>query len=107
MECQLFPGYLVTGAAKADWPKVLRTPGVLTVVREGGKPAPLADNLVTSVRDAIGLRAVDATTSQSLVSCQFCVGILKLAGALSSLVAGRVSSGDALWTSTGSVAELV
>src|ERR1019366_5959701 len=52
--CPLFPGYLFARATNADWPRILRTPGVLTVVREGGKPALLADALVTSLRDAIG-----------------------------------------------------
>ena len=53
VECPLFPGYLFARAANADWPQILRTPGVLTVVKEGGKPALLADGFVTSLRDAI------------------------------------------------------
>ena len=51
--CPLFPGYLFARATNADWHQVLRTPGVLTVVREGGKPALLADSFVTVLRDAI------------------------------------------------------
>lgn len=54
VECPLFPGYLFAKATNADWPKILRTPGVLTVVKESGKPALLADSFVTSLRDAIG-----------------------------------------------------
>lgn len=54
VECPLFPGYLFAQATNADWHMILRTPGVLTVVREGGKPALLADSFVTSLRDAIG-----------------------------------------------------
>ncbi len=54
VECPLFPGYLFARATNADWPRILRTPGVLTVVREGGKPALLADSFVTELRDAIG-----------------------------------------------------
>lgn len=54
VECPLFPGYLFAKAINADWHKILRTPGVLTVVKEGGKPALLADNFVTGLRDAIG-----------------------------------------------------
>src|SRR5450759_4526463 len=54
----LFPGYLFAKATNADWHKILRTPGVLTVVREGGKPALLADSFVTSLRDAIGREGV-------------------------------------------------
>ena len=54
VECPLFPGYLFARATNADWYQILRTPGVLTVVKEGGKPALLADSFVTSLRDAIG-----------------------------------------------------
>jgi transcription antitermination factor NusG len=54
VECPLFPGYLFARATNADWPQILRTPGVLTVVRVDGKPALLADSFVTLLRDAIG-----------------------------------------------------
>lgn len=53
VECPLFPGYLFARAANADWHQILRTPGVLTVVKEGGKAALLADSFVMSLRDAI------------------------------------------------------
>ena len=58
VECPLFPGYLFARATNADWHQILRTPGVLTVVREGGKPSLLADSFVTSLRDAIGRKGV-------------------------------------------------
>ena len=54
VEVPLFAGYLFAKATQADWPLVLRTPGVLTVVKEGGKPALLADSFMTALRDAIG-----------------------------------------------------
>jgi transcriptional antiterminator RfaH len=54
MECPLFPGYLFARTTNADWSQVLRTPGVLTVVKEAGKPALLANSFVSSLRDAIG-----------------------------------------------------
>ena len=53
VECPLFPGYLFARAANADWHQILRTPGVLTVVKEGGKAALLADSFVTTLRNAI------------------------------------------------------
>ena len=53
VECPLFPGYLFARAANADWNRILRTPGVLTVITERGKPALLADSFVTTLRDAI------------------------------------------------------
>ena len=39
VECPLFPGYLFARDTNANWHEVLRAPGVLTVVREGGQPA--------------------------------------------------------------------
>ena len=54
VECPLFPGYLFARATNAEWPRILRTPGVLTVVKEAGKPALLADRFVTELREAIG-----------------------------------------------------
>jgi transcription antitermination factor NusG len=51
--CPLFPGYLFARARSVDWHKVLRTPGVLTVIKQEGRPALLADRLVADLRDAI------------------------------------------------------
>jgi len=53
VECPLFPGYLFARATNADWSRILRTPGVLTVITEQGRPATLADSLVAELRDAI------------------------------------------------------
>lgn len=53
VELPLFPGYLFARAALADWPRILRTPGVLTVITENGKPAGLTDSFIDSLRDAI------------------------------------------------------
>lgn len=54
VECPLFPGYLFAQAANVDWSRILRTPGVLTVITQQGKPALLDNSFVTSLRDAIG-----------------------------------------------------
>src|SRR5450759_1251768 len=40
-------------ARSVEWHKVLRTPGVLTVVKREGRPALLADGFVSGLRDAI------------------------------------------------------
>jgi transcription antitermination factor NusG len=53
VECPLFRGYLFARAATADWHRILRTPGVLTVITERGRLALLADSFVASLRDAI------------------------------------------------------
>lgn len=51
--CPLFPGYLFARARSVDWYTVLRTPGVLTVVKREGRPALLADRFVAAFREAI------------------------------------------------------
>ena len=51
--CPLFPGYLFARARSVDWGKVLRTPGVLTIVKREGRPALLADGFMAALRDAI------------------------------------------------------
>ena len=54
----LFSGYLFARPA-AEWHAVLRTPGVLTVVKSGGQPAVLSDDFVQELREAI-VRGGDA-----------------------------------------------
>lgn len=52
VETPLFSGYLFVRPA-AEWRTVLRTPGVLTVVKNGAKPAVLSDGFVQELREAI------------------------------------------------------
>lgn len=54
VEVPLFPGYLFAKATNADWHRILRTPGVLTVVKNGEAPAMLTDVFVSQLRDALG-----------------------------------------------------
>ena len=54
VECPLFPDYLFARASSANWHRILRTRVVVTVRREGGKPAMLSDAFVAALRDAIG-----------------------------------------------------
>jgi transcription antitermination factor NusG len=49
----LFPGYLFARARSGEWHKVLRTPGVLTVIKREGRLALLADGFVVGLRDAL------------------------------------------------------
>lgn len=56
--CPLFPGYLFAKAKSVEWHKVLRTPGVLTVVKRDGVPALLPNQFVTDLRSAIERNAV-------------------------------------------------
>ena len=52
VETPLFPGYLFARPA-AQWHTVLHTPGVLTVVKSGGRPAQISDNFIQQLRGAI------------------------------------------------------
>lgn len=51
----LFPGYLFVRAELSNLPSILRTPGVITVVKSGEvhKPALLSDGFIASLRTAI------------------------------------------------------
>ncbi len=49
----LFPGYLFARGSLQHWNKLLRTPGVLSVVKEGGEPAVLSDGFITSLKRAV------------------------------------------------------
>lgn len=49
----LFPGYLFARARQVEWHKVLRTPGVLTIVKHEGKPALIGDDFINTLKDAI------------------------------------------------------
>jgi transcriptional antiterminator RfaH len=51
--CPLFPGYLFARAGSGAWHKVLNTPGVLSVVKRGERPALLSDSFIARLRDAI------------------------------------------------------
>ena len=51
VETPLFPGYLFARPA-AQWHTVLHTPGVLTVVKSGGRPAQISDNFIQQLRGA-------------------------------------------------------
>src|ERR1700687_3555108 len=49
----LFPGYLFARVCAVEWHKVLGTPGVLTVVKDGGRPALLSDGFIAALRGGI------------------------------------------------------
>lgn len=56
----MFPGYLFARGGLSQLHSVLRTPGVVTVVKDGGRPAYLADAFITSLRSAIEASGVPA-----------------------------------------------
>jgi transcriptional antiterminator RfaH len=56
----LFPGYLFARARSVEWHKVLRTPGVLTVVKKGSGPALLADSFIAGLRDTVERNRIGA-----------------------------------------------
>jgi transcriptional antiterminator RfaH len=58
--CPLFPGYLFARTRLVQWHKVLRTPGVLTVVKRERRPALLADGfLAEPVAEGVDYRPGD------------------------------------------------
>jgi transcription antitermination factor NusG len=56
----LFPGYLFARAKSAELHRLLRTPGVLTVVKSGDRPALLSDSFIASLRGALNSPTVAA-----------------------------------------------
>lgn len=68
----LFPGYLFARGGIAQLPTVLRTPGVVTIVKNGpNRPAFLSDSFIASLRRAVEdsrvtVGAVDATVGYSV-----------------------------------------
>lgn len=66
----LFPGYLFA-RVNAEWYRLLQTPGVLTVIKEGGRPALLTDDFVDRLRDAL---ARDGATPEALESHEYVPG---------------------------------
>jgi transcription antitermination factor NusG len=46
----LFPGYVFARFELRDWHRILSTPGVATVVRQAGRPAPITDAEIENVR---------------------------------------------------------
>ena len=65
--CPLFPGYLFARARAVEWHKVLRTPGVLTIVKREGKPALLSDAMVSELREAVERRGVQPERLSEIV----------------------------------------
>lgn len=53
IDIPLFPGYLFAKTGDVDWSRVLRLPGVLTVIKKAGKPAFLSNDFVAELRDII------------------------------------------------------
>lgn len=49
----LFPGYLFAATHGAGYVPLIKTPGVLTLVKEGGKPAVLSSDYIASLRRLI------------------------------------------------------
>jgi transcription antitermination factor NusG len=49
----LFPGYLFARASSSCVPQILRTPGVITLVKSGAKPARLSDSFIQALRAAL------------------------------------------------------
>jgi transcription antitermination factor NusG len=64
----LFPGYLFARGGPSQLTSVLRTPGVVTVVKSGGRPAFVSDGFIASLRRAIETSGVAASPVTEQVS---------------------------------------
>ena len=64
----LFPGYLFARGAASQLYPVLKTPGVLTVVKSGDRPARLTDEFVASLRRALEAAGATATRVEEPVA---------------------------------------
>ena len=56
----LFPGYLFARGDASEVHRVLRTPGVMTVVKDGGRAATLSDSFIASLRSVLESNTVAA-----------------------------------------------
>jgi transcriptional antiterminator RfaH len=68
----LFPGYLFARGGAGEAATVLRTPGVMTLVKKGSLPALLSDDFVRSLRSAVESSGVPASPVEAAV--EFHVG---------------------------------
>jgi transcription antitermination factor NusG len=59
----LFPGYLFAKGGTSQLSQILRTPGVLTVVKNGASPAMLSDSFIATLRRAVESPDVEARAS--------------------------------------------
>lgn len=81
----LFPGYVFARTTAVHWHQLLRTPGVVSIVKDGGKPALLTDGFVASLRQAVGCVGVVAERITEQV--EYCLGdeVIVQEGALAGL----------------------
>lgn len=61
----LFPGYVFARGGETFLHRLLRTPGVLTIVKTGNRPAMLSDSFVASLRYAIERSGIPASPVQT------------------------------------------
>jgi transcriptional antiterminator RfaH len=66
IETPLFPGYLFARTPMSAWSRVLRIPGVLSVVKQGRLPAVLSDRFIEALRDAISR---DGSSPEPVTDC--------------------------------------
>lgn len=62
----LFPGYLFARTSGGSWRELLQTPGVLTLVKDGGVPALLTDSFIHHLRSVVAAPESEAEPIESL-----------------------------------------
>jgi len=57
VDLPLFPGYIFCRAQRADLPPILRTLGIVDVLRAGTRPVPVEEEEICTLRNAISVNA--------------------------------------------------
>lgn len=90
----LFPGYLFARGALAQLPSILRTAGVVSVVKNGRRPALLSDEFIRSLQRALETASLGASTITPTTEYEVGDEVLVREGPLAGLrgVVGQVRS---------------
>lgn len=74
VQVPLFPGYVFVGTPAEGYGTLLRTPGVRTLVKQGGQPARLTSEYVASLQAAVANPSVAAEPAEPAVHAVFAEG---------------------------------
>jgi transcription antitermination factor NusG len=81
----LFPGYLFARGSLHGWNMLLRTPGVVSIVKDGGQPAILSDEFITSLKRAVNSVGAAVESVKDLIEYEVGEEVIVQEGALAGL----------------------
>jgi len=82
----VFPGYLFAQAASDNWPELLRVRGVLTIVKEGRKPAWIREHQMQELRAAVEYVASGARDPEVVEDFELGARVRVIEGPMAGLV---------------------